>query len=429
MLSDVQMILLILFPLALQIVGLAFAVLMDPYLPHRRRGILMIIITLVISLVMQNIFNYMLSITPGYRILRILNSVFGYTIRPFILFLFIRLIRPDEIQWPLWVLVVVNFLVHMTAVFSDVCFTITADNHFVRGPLGYTCFIISFVLLFLLMGLSLWEYRKIRRIEAMIPVFNAVVIVAAVVLDVYFGNEYMISFLTAAVISICVSYYIWLHLQFVREHEEALRAEQRIQIMMSQIKPHFMYNTLTTIQALCRTDPEKASEIVGKFSLYLRQNIDSLSEPNLIPLEKELEHTKVYTDIEMLRFPKIRVEYDIRDSGFSVPALTVQPLVENAIRHGVRIREEGIVRVATWEADDAHVLVISDNGKGFDPERVFSGNNPGSSDPEYAKRSHIGLTNVRDRVESMLMGSFHVDSKPDEGTKITIRIPKEESIS
>ena len=413
-------------PLALQIVGLAFAVLMDPYLAHKKRAILMIIITMVISLVMQNYFNYMLSVTPGYRMLRIMNSILGYTIRPVILVMFIRLVKPEEIQWPLWVLSGVNFLVHLTALFSSVCFTISENNHFIRGPLGYTCFVISFVLLLLLVAMSLWEYRKIRRAEAMIPVYNALVIVGAVVLDVYFGNEYIVSFLTAAVICICVSFYIWLHLQFVREHEEALKAEQRIQIMISQIQPHFMYNTFATIQALCRTDPEQASAIVGKFSLYLRQNIDSLSQPNLIPLEKELEHTKIYTDIEMLRFPKIRVEFDIRDSGFSVPALTIQPLVENAIRHGVRVRDKGIVRVSTREEPDAHVLEISDNGKGFDPELVFSGKAPALSDPEYAKRSHIGLTNVRDRVESMLMGSFHVESEIDKGTKITIRIPKQE---
>ncbi len=414
MLSDIQMVLLILFPLAIQIVGLAFAVLLDPYLQHRRRGILMIIITVVLSLVMQNYFNYLLSQIEGHRMLRIMNSIYGYSIRPVILLLLIRLIRPDKMQWPFWVLAGVNFAVHLTALFSGVCFTFTESNNFVRGPLGYTCFFISFLFLFWLVLLSLWEYRKIRRIEAMIPVFNAAVIIASVVLDLYFANEFAVSFLTSAVISTCVSFYIWLHLQFVREHEQALRAEQRIQIMISQIQPHFMYNTLATIQALCRTDPEKASETVGKFALYLRQNINSLSEPSLIPLTKELEHTKVYSDIEMIRFPSIRVEYDIDDTEFSVPALTVQPLVENAIRHGVRIRKEGHVYVKTRREADCHLLVIGDNGTGFDVEKAMN-----------ADSTHIGLRNVKERIETMCKGSFKIESHPDEGTIISIRIPLE----
>ena len=97
-------------------------------------------------------------------------------------------------------------------------------------------------------------------------------------------------------------YYIWLHLQFVREHENDLKAQQRIQIMMSQIQPHFMYNTLATIQALCLSDPQKAFDTTALFSAYLRDNIDSLSKSDLIPVHKELQHTKIYTDIEMIRY-------------------------------------------------------------------------------------------------------------------------------
>ena len=313
----------------------------------------------------------------------------------------------------------------MTALFSSICFTITKTNSFARGPLGYTCFIISFALLLWLFLLSLLEYRKVRKAETIIPIANTLIIIAGVALDMLFSGDFVVSFLTVSVVSCCVFYYLWLHLQFAREHEQALQAEQRIQIMISQIQPHFLFNTLTTIQALCRVNPDKAAEVTEKFAIYLRQNIDSLSQPSLIPLEKELEHTEVYAEIEMIRFPHIRVEYDIQDKDFSVPALTIQPLVENAIRHGVRVRKEGIVTVRTYRDGTDHILQIEDNGKGFDPEAALQRKEPGE-EAALKERSHIGLTNVRDRVQEMLYGTFHVDSRIDEGTRITIRIPEQE---
>ena len=210
----------------------------------------------------------------------------------------------------------------------------------------------------------------------------------------------------------CVAYYIWLHLQFVREHEEALVAGQRMQIMMTQIQPHFLYNTIATIRALCRRDAEKAGDVAEKFGDYLRQNLDSLNIVGLIPFQKELEHTKIYAEIEMVRFENFRMEYDIRDDDFLVPPLTVQPLVENAIRHGVRIREEGIVRVSAWREGNSFEVMVQDNGVGFDIGGIDS-----------ADSSHIGIRNVRERIETMCGGTLKVESVFGEGTKVTISLP------
>jgi sensor histidine kinase YesM len=200
----------------------------------------------------------------------------------------------------------------------------------------------------------------------------------------------------------------------VREHENALKAEQRIKIMMSQIQPHFLYNTLTTIQSLCLTNPQKAFETTGKFGSYLRNNIDSLNRSELITVEKELEHTRVYADIEMLRFPKISVEYHIEAADFCVPALTIQPLVENAIRHGVRDVDRGLVEVSTKQTEGGNIIIISDNGVGFDTNIPFS-----------TDKDHIGIKNVSERIKSMCGGTLSIDSKLGEGTVITITIPRE----
>ena len=412
---SIQAVILILAPLGLQLFGMSFAVLTDRYLQKKHRRDLLIIAALLLCLVAQNLLETRL-MQGDHVFARTLTAIAGYSIRPLILLLFLRIVSPQNSHWLGWLLVGINAAVHLTALFSPICFTITADNSFCRGPLGYTCHGISMLLLLNLMSLTIREYRHDRKQGLWIPLLNALLVVAAMAADTLLTVSLPISFLTVTMVSCCVFYYVWLHQQFVRRHERDLMAEQRIQIMMTQIQPHFLYNTLSTIQALCAIDPAKAVEITGKFSSYLRQNLNTLEFPGLISFEKELEHTRSYADIEMVRFPNIRVEYAIEDSGFSVPPLTVQPIVENAIRHGVRIREEGIIRVSAYQTEEGHEILISDNGVGFDVQTL--GQNEGT---------HIGLKNVQERIETMCGGSVKVESRIDEGTRVTICIPEGEA--
>ncbi|MBQ5487769.1 MAG: histidine kinase, partial [Clostridia bacterium] len=258
---------------------------------------------------------------------------------------------------------------------------------------------------------------KSEKRGILIHVFVVLMILAAVFMDGKVGGEDQpVTFLTYAIVIGSVFYYIWLHLRFVQMHEEDLKAQQRIKIMMSQIRPHFLYNTLSSIQALCLADPEKAFEVTERFGTYLRQNIDSLDQPELIPFPKELEHTRVYSEIEMIRFPSIRIEYDTEDVDFRLPALTVQPIVENAIRHGVRGKAEGVVRISTRKINGFHEIGITDNGCGFDTEAA-----------EKAEGSHIGIRSVRERLAGMCGGTMTVESRIGAGTRVTIRIPAEEA--
>ena len=158
-----------------------------------------------------------------------------------------------------------------------------------------------------------------------------------------------------------------------------------------------------------------AAEITEKFGSYLRQNLDSLSLTGLIPFQKELEHTMTYTDIEMVRFENIDVEYDIRETEFSVPPLCLQPIVENSIRHGVRIREQGRIRVSTDRKEGYYEIRVEDNGVGFDVSHM-----------KEADESHIGIRNVRERIESMCKGQLIIESRKDEGTTVRILIPTED---
>ena len=408
----------ILIPLLFQIVGLGIAVCVDPYIEKHHKKIMLFIVLLVLSLTVQNVSEYTLAKHIAMPYVRTIVAVCGYCIRPLIILMFFYILDYGKRHTVLWILTAINALIYLTALFTDkISFYIRSDNHFMRGPLGYACHYVSIIMLVFLSYLTVKECVKTRKSESLILAFSVLIIVGSLVCDGIFEADIVcVSYLTMAVVSSTVFYYIWLHMKFVREHEKALMAEQRIQIMMSQIQPHFLYNTLSTIQALCRTEPEKASVVTERFGTYLRKNLESLSQTELIPVSKELEHTKIYSEIENVRFDNIRVEYDTPETDFMIPALSIQPLVENAIRHGVRIRENGIVKVSTVKVSNGYEITVEDNGRGFDTSII-----------ETADNTHIGLRNVRERIKKMCGGTFQIESTENVGTKITLHIPNQKA--
>ena len=190
--------------------------------------------------------------------------------------------------------------------------------------------------------------------------------------------------------------------------------ESRIATMISQIQPHFIYNTLGTIEQLCLTEPDSASKLVRNFSLYLRGNFSELDNAKPIRFSQEMNHVKHYTDIEQVRFPDITIQYDLRSVEFLIPALSVQPLVENAIKHGLMgLEKGGIVTISAYETDTNYVVEVTDDGVGFDMEAG------------YDERKHVGIKNIRGRIEAMCNGTLAIESKIGNGTKATLKIPKE----
>ncbi len=405
--------------LILQLAGVAILVIVDPYIKQENRYRFLGIVAIVGCLLIEPL----ISLKYGAFLYRNdpifwdkLISAAGYILRPVVLVLYISIMGNEWGKKFLYALLGINTAINLTVFFAPWVFYYSPDGAWHRGPLGWTTFIISFILdMWLLVGAAT-KYTGLRRREGVVPMLISISVILAVVLDVNLGFSPPVSFLMVAMTESTVFFFIWLHLQFVRTHEAALKAEQRIKIMVSQIQPHFLFNTLTTIQALIDIDPEQASEVVEKFAMYLRQNIDSLDQASLIPVKSELEHTRTYSDIEKVRFPSIRIEYDIEDEDFMVPTLTIQPMVENAIRHGVRGKKHGWVSVSTYREEGFHVISIRDNGKGFDVDQMIE---------ETQKGGHIGVKNVRDRVIDMTHGTFVIESEIGEGTSVTIRIPEE----
>lgn len=189
----------------------------------------------------------------------------------------------------------------------------------------------------------------------------------------------------------------------------------RMSIMLSQIQPHFLYNALTVIQALCGIDPVAAENAVSEFSDYLRGNMSSLTQDQPIPFLQELDHTKHYLALEQLRFgDQLHVEFDLGPTHFRLPTLSLQPLVENAIRHGVRAKADdaGTVRITTRETPVFYEVAVIDDGPGFDPAAM----------PQDG--THVGISNVRRRMQMMCGGDLVIESAPGAGTHAILRIPK-----
>lgn len=258
--------------------------------------------------------------------------------------------------------------------------------------------------------------------------FAYLFIFAGITVDALYTNG-MMPFLCSSFMPVCLSLFA-LQLTIIHADKaaklfqrarEARELEHEVEkanmaVMISQIQPHFLYNALNTIKSLIRRDPKKAEQAVIDFSYYLRGNMDSLTHTEPIPFETELAHVKYYCDIELLRFSdKLKIEYDIQEKKFCVPTLSIQPIVENAIKHGVTKKPEGgTVRISTASDDKDYIVTVKDDGVGFDPSAI----------EEDDGRSHVGIQNIRYRFENMMHATVSIESEKGVGTCVTIRIPK-----
>lgn len=198
--------------------------------------------------------------------------------------------------------------------------------------------------------------------------------------------------------------------------QKELRIElerEKTAVLLSQIQPHFLYNSLGAIRELCRQDPEEACEALNAFSDYLRGNMDSLKSEHVIHFSKELSHVKTYLQLEKLRFgDNLKVVYEIQTDDFLLPPLTVQPLVENAVKHGICSKEDGgCVTLRTERVDGRIKITVMDDGIGFQPSDIN-------------EQERIGIQNVKKRVQYVGNGQLEIESEPGKGTIAVIWFPE-----
>lgn len=264
-----------------------------------------------------------------------------------------------------------------------------------------------------------------RESEDRLILYSAMALIATMLIDFWTKDLFMfcpnmatkIVFIVIVIISLIrgLRYFVISQHAVVRAKRlESELTNMRVETLISQIQPHFIYNTLGTIGQFCLEDAQKAADLVQEFSLYLRGNFTELDNSKPIRLSKEIEHVKHYVSIETIRFPDMQVVYDILTDDFLIPALTVQPLVENAIKHGLMgLESGGTVCISSYETEKSYVVQVKDDGVGFEEDAVFADG-----------KKHVGICNIRGRIEGMCKGSLYIESKPGEGTVARIEIPK-----
>ena len=252
------------------------------------------------------------------------------------------------------------------------------------------------------------------------PVFIAnVVFIIGLLHDVMVGS-YILSLLGVEILGFITLAYAAV-MAAVLAHRymqtDKKRLQARLKFLHAQIQPHFLYNTIGTISAYCQTDPPKASQLLDYLSTYLRGKFRDQSD-QMILLRDELELVKAYLTIEQARFgDRIAVTYDIEDSGHVlIPCLSLQPLVENAVKHGILSRQEGgRIAISVKKREDAVVVTVNDNGVGMDGatlRRVLDG-----------KADGIGVRNTSQRIVQHLHTRLEAASMPGQGSEFTVTIP------
>lgn len=186
------------------------------------------------------------------------------------------------------------------------------------------------------------------------------------------------------------------------------------------MRPHFIYNALGSIQEIMLDDPGRAAVLLEDFTMHLRGCIKAMDGDHLIPFSQELDNIVAYANIEKMRLgDRLDMRYELDKTQFDVLSLSIQPLVENAIRHGVYRRgpQGGSVTLRTWSEDKAWVVQVEDTGVGFDMAAYEESVSRGEADS-------TGLRNIRFRLEHIMGASLDAESVPDRGTTMTVRIPK-----
>lgn len=185
------------------------------------------------------------------------------------------------------------------------------------------------------------------------------------------------------------------------------------ELMLSQIKPHFIYNVLANIKSLIQQDPERAEAVIVVFTRFLRVQLDAIGKDEMAPFSECLQFVMNYMEIEQSRFPgKFVIHFDIGYRDFSMPHFILQPLVENAIKHGARGKKGVCTITVRSRLEEEHIVVeVEDDGTGFHPEQNPAGTNG------------VGLKNIKARISYLMRGSFRIADRPEGGTIAVIQIP------
>lgn len=316
------------------------------------------------------------------------------------------------------IILVLEILVILSNVFTHHIFIIAPPGVFQAQPTEWLCYPYFFILLVFCAATQVlsdtdFQTKRSLMLSLLIPLLIVVLNLFRYYLSCvfYLGMQLSLLFIYGNI-------YVQRGWEILHQRNELTQTQ--LHSMLHQIDPHLIYNTLGSISALCQSNPEKAAQLTDSFSAYLRSNFNDIATNDVIHFEDEIDHLAHYISIEKVRFPGISVRYDLDITDFMLPSLSIQPLVENAIVHGIQEREDGVgtVSISTGETDTDIIIRITDNGVGFSKEELIQNRDL----PE------IGIPNVRKRLEMLFKGTLEVRSVPNLGTICTITLPKSEQV-
>lgn len=354
------------------------------------------------------------------------SNFMAYTCNVFLLFTFVQFMIEtvgSKDKYDKWILNITGGLVCLFMIcllltqFFPIFYTINENNIYVRANYFWVSQAIGIAGMLACVSLLLRHKKSIEKSEKIALWSYIVLPLCALCMQIY---SYGIVFLNLAnTLSLIIIFLFMQAMQGERlARQETQQTQDRIKIMLSQIQPHFIYNALNAIRQLCKKDSCAAQNAIDDFAKYLRGNLDLIKCNTPIPFTKELEHIRIYLNLEKMRFEEeLQVVWNVEVDSFMLPALTVQPLVENAVKYGVGKKPGGgTVTISTKEIHTSYVVVVEDDGAGYDP-----------TVKEEDGRTHIGIDNVRGRLEAMCRGRLTIETEQGVGTTAAIYIPKDKN--
>ena len=318
--------------------------------------------------------------------------------------------RRSPLMIPMSVIWGIYFLILIYTQFTSDIYYITPDNVYHRGP-WYPVLLIPIVLMIVVSMIALIRRRN-KLSHSGIKAFFAFLLLPLVAVIIQMFAYGILLSVVATMIGALLLFTSIMHEQ--QQQSIKLREEitqRRIETMTLQMRPHFIYNTLMSIYYLCEQDTEQAQKTILDFSTYLQKNFSAFVSEDTIPFHEELKHTKAYLAVEQVRFDeKLSVEFDTPHTMFRLPPLTLQPIVENAVKYGVDPELAPLqIRIRTAELPNGSEIVVEDTGPGYAPVK--------DDEP------HIALDNIRDRLALMCGGTLEISAREGGGTVVRIVIP------
>ena len=322
------------------------------------------------------------------------------------------------------------FVLMIILPFSNAFIYLTPGNQYYRGSL-YPFLLAPMIIILLINFAGTIRRRKELSRRAFLSL-----VIAQVPMIITLTMQMFISVISLVDISYVVSALAMYSLMLSDQIEQDLRhqqeiarqereiarqereiAHERASVMVLQMRPHFIFNTLMSIYSLCELDPRKAQQVTIDFTNYLRKNFNAVASASPIPFSAELEHTRTYLAVEQANLDDMLVvHYDVQFTQFRLPPLTLQPIAENAVKHGLDPNSGPLcVTIRTQLTDLGARIIVEDNGSGFDP-----------SDES---KKYVTLTNIQNRLKLMCGGSMTIHSQDGKGTVVDITIPPSHIVS